>query len=122
MVFLDADGDRTAWSFGTMFLERTWLAIFHRELDLDDLVVVLINRRRPTQTFTSSRAGGLLCIPINLETTGIKALRLFSLPLVISAGGCDQIDPILLTALNKLLRLCIIGVGQVLCGQQILFL
>jgi len=121
-VFLDAHRDRPAWGFGTVFFEGAWLTIFHRELDLDDLVIVAIKRRRPTQTFTSSRAHGFLCVPINLEPTAIKALLLFGLPLVISSGGCDQIDPVLLTTLHKLLRLGIIGVGEVLCGQQLLFL
>ena len=121
MVFLDTDGDCTAWSFGTVLFQLAELAIFHRKLDLDDLVVVAIQRRCPTQTFTSSRTGGLLCIPVNVELTGIKALLLFGLPLVISSGGCDQIDPVLLTTLHTLLRLGIIGVGEVLCGQQLLF-
>src|SRR5258708_2306902 len=122
MVFLHADGDRTAWGFGTVLLQLTWLAIFHRKLDLNDLVVVAIKRRRPTQAFTSSWTHGFLCVPINVETTGIKALLLFGLPLVVSSGGCDQIDPVLLATLHKLLGFGIIGVGQVLCGQQILFL
>jgi len=85
------------------------------------LFIVAIKRRRPTQACTSSRAGGLLCVPINLEATGIKALLLFGLPLVIGAGRCDQIDPILLTTLHKLLGFCIIRIGQVLCWQQLLF-
>ena len=92
-----------------------------RKLDLDDLVVVAINRRRPTQAFTPSRARGFLCIPINLETRRIKAVLLFGLPLVISSGGCDQIDPVLLATLHKLLGFGIIGVSQMLFRQQILF-
>src|SRR2546425_9655174 len=121
MVFLDTHRDRPAWGFGTV-LASAGMAYnrITRELDLDDLVIVLIHRRRPTQAFTSSRTGGLLCIPINVETTAIKALLLFGLPLVISSGGCDQIDPVLLATLHTLLRLGIIGVGEVLCGQQIL--
>src|SRR5947209_6215613 len=103
MVFLDTHRDRTAWGFGTVLFEWAWLTIFHRKLDLDDLVVVLIDRRCPTQAFTSSRASSLLCVPINVEMTAIKALLLFGLPLVISAGGCDQIDPVLLATLHKLL-------------------
>jgi hypothetical protein len=121
MMLFDAHGDRPAWGFGTVLLELTSLAIFHRKLDLDDLVIVPINRRRPTQAFTSSRASGFLCIPINAETTSIKALLLFGLPLVISPSGCYQIDPVLLATLNKLLGFGIIGVGEMLCGQQILF-
>jgi hypothetical protein len=93
-----------------------------RKLDLDDLVVVAINGRRPTQAFTSSRARGFLCIPINLETRRIKALLLFGLPLVISSGRCDQIDPVLLTTLHTLLGFGIISVSQMLFRQQILFL
>src|SRR6266513_1878893 len=52
-----------------------------RKLDLDDLVVVLIDRRCPTQACTSSRTSSLLCVPINVEMTGIKALLLFGLPM-----------------------------------------
>src|SRR5260221_7311526 len=122
MVFLDTDGDCTAWGFGTVLLQLTWLALFHRKLDLDDLVVVAIKRRRPTQAFTSSRTRGFLCIPINEETSSSKALLLFGLPLVISSGGCDQIDPVLLATLHKLLGFGIIGVSQMLFRQQILFL
>src|SRR5260370_21169229 len=122
MVFLDTDRDRTAWGFGTVLLQLTWLAIFHRKLDRDDLVVVAIKRRRPTQAFTSSRARGFLCLPINVETSSSKALLLFGLPLVISPGGCDQIDPVLLATLHKLLGFGIIGVSQMLFRQQILFL
>ena len=121
MVFLDTDGDGTAWGFGTVLFELTRLAIFHRKLDLDDLVVVAINRRRPTQAFTPSRARGDLGIPINLETRRSKAVLLFGLPLVISSGGCDQIDPVLLATLHKLLGFGIIGVSQMLFRQQILF-
>src|SRR5260370_9118492 len=121
MVFLDTDRDRTAWGFGTVLLQLTWIAIFHRKLDLDDLVVVAIKRRRPTQAFTSSRARGFLGVPINLETRRIKALLLFGLPLVISSGRCDQIDPVLLATLHKLFGFGIIGVSQMLFRQHILF-
>ena len=93
-----------------------------RKLDLDDFVVIPVYGRRPTQALTSSRASGFLCVPINLEPAGIKALLLFGLPFVISSGRCDQIDPVLLATLHKLLRFRIIGVGEVLFGQQILFL
>ncbi len=59
--------------------------------------------------------------PINLEEAFVKALLLFGLPLVVSPRWRDQIDPILLLTLDKLLSLCIIGVGEMLCGHQILF-
>src|SRR6266566_2415618 len=121
MVFLNAHGDGKAWGFGTVLFELTWLASFHRKLDLDDLIVVPINCRRPTQALTSSRTRGFLGVPVNLEPTGIKALLIFGLPLVIGSGRCDQIDPVLLATLDELLGFGIIGVGQVLCGQQILF-
>src|SRR5207248_3234504 len=85
------------------------------------LFIVSINCRRPTQACTSSRAGGHLCVLINLEPPGIKALLLFGLPRMIGSGGCDAIDPVLLTTLHTLLGFCIIGVGEVLCGKQFLF-
>ena len=78
MVFLDTHRDRPAWGFGTV-LASAGMAYnrITRKLDLDDLVVVLIHRRRPTQAFTSSRASGFLCVPINVEPAGIKTLLLF---------------------------------------------
>ena len=122
MVFLDTDGDGTAWGFGTVLFQFAGLAIGSLEnLILMRLFVVAINGRRPTQAFTPSRARGFLCIPINLETRRIKAVLLFGLPLVISSGGCDQIDPVLLATLHKLLGFGIIGVSQMLFRQQILF-
>jgi hypothetical protein len=98
------------------------LQSFIENLILMRLIVVSVHGRCPTQALTASRAGGFLRLPINLELTGIKALLLFGLPLVIGSGRGDQIDPVLLTALHKLFGFSIIGVGQVLGGQQLLFL
>ena len=110
MVFLDTHGDRTAWGFGTVFLELAWLAIGSLEnLILMRLFVVPVEGRRPTQALTSCRASGDLGVPINLEPTGIKALLIFGLPFVIGSRGCDQIDAVLLATLHKLLGFGIIG-------------
>jgi hypothetical protein len=58
-------------------------------------------------------------LPIDGKARGVKAQLLFSLPLIVGSGWRDQIDPILLTALDKLLRFRIIRIGEVLSGQQI---
>src|SRR5207248_1888686 len=86
-----------------------------------DLIVIAINGWSPTQTLSPRWARRFVCFPINLETAGVKALLLFRLPLVVSPGRRDQIDAILLLTLDKLLRLCIIGISEMLCGHQILF-
>src|SRR6266699_970458 len=75
--------------------------VFHRELDLENLVVRAIDGWRPTHTLPSRWTAHLLRLPIDLEEAFIKALLLFPLPLVISTGGRDQINPILLATLDK---------------------
>ncbi|SRR6266436_9947858 len=122
MVFLDSDGERPARGCGAMGLKLAWLTIFDGKLDADHLVAIPIERGSPTETFSSRWAPHFLCIPIYGETGGVKTLLLLRLPLVIGSGRCNEIDPILLAALHKLLRFGVIGVGQVLCGQQLLFL
>ena len=39
-------------------------------------------------------------------------MLLFGLPFVIGSGGCDQVDPVLLATLHKLLSLRVVGIGQ----------
>lgn len=122
MVFLDADGEGPALGFGAMRLELAGPAIFKGKLDADYLVAILIDSRGPTGTVSSSRAAHFLGVPIHRETGGVKALLLFRLPLVISSGWGDQIDPVLLATLHKLLGFGVIRVSQVLSGQQLLVL
>src|SRR6266849_3538249 len=121
-MLLNSHREGPARRFGTMHFHWARFTVFHRELDLDNLVVIAIDGWRPTHTLPSRRTAHLLRLPIDLETAGIKALLLFPLPLVISTGGRDQINPILLATLDKLFGFCIIGVGQMLCRQQLLFL
>jgi hypothetical protein len=68
-------------------------------LILMSLFVIAINGSRPTHTLSPGWARRFVCFPINLETTGVKALLLFRLPLVVSPGWRDQIDPRLVARL-----------------------
>src|SRR5215471_5326136 len=103
---------RWAWVQWALPLAR--LAIFQGKLDADDLVAMLIDGRGPTGTVSSSRAAHFLSVPIHRETGSVKAWLLFRLPLVISSGWGDQINPILLATLHKLLGFGVIRVSQVL--------
>src|SRR2546426_9516551 len=89
MVFFDAYSDRATLGFGTLGFHQTPLAIFHRELDLNDLIVIAIYCWCPAQTLTARRTCGFLRLPVNWETAGVKALLCFGLPLVIGSGGRD---------------------------------
>ena len=91
-----------------MRFHRTRLAIFHGELDLDDLIVIAIHGWSPIQTLSPRWARRFVRFPINLEEAFVKAPPLFRLPLMVSPGRRDQIDAILRLPLDKLLRLCII--------------
>ncbi len=46
----------------TLRTARAYLAVFHRKLDLDHLIVASVKSGGPTRAFMSSRAGGLLCL------------------------------------------------------------
>lgn len=87
-----------------------------RELDLHDLIIIAIYCWCPAQTLTASGTGGLLLLPVNLEEAFIKALLFFRLPLVIRSGWCDEVDPVIVAALDKLLGLSVVRVSQMLFG------
>ena len=121
-MLLGAHGNRSPLGSATVLLEVTGLAILDREFDLDDLVIVPIDCWRPTQTLSSSWTPRFMRLPINQEAARVEALLGFGLPLVISSRWGNQINVVLLAALDELLRLGIIGIGQVLPGQQVLLL
>ena len=87
MVLPDSHGDRSTLRFGTVRFQRTRLAIFDGELDFDDLVIIAIHSRSPTQTFLSCGASRFFRLPIDLEEAFVKALLLFALPLMVSSRG-----------------------------------
>ncbi len=103
MVFFDPYGDRSALGFGAVRFHFAPFAIFHREFDLDHLIVVAINRWRPADTLSPSWTRRFLSVPINGKTTGVKALLLFRLPFVVSSRRRDEIDAVILPTLDKLL-------------------
>lgn len=92
-----------------------------RKLDFDHLIAVVIDGWRPTDTLLARCTSGCVCLPIDGKARGIEAQLLFGLPLVVGSGRRDHIDPIQVTALQKLFRFRVIGIGQVLCGQHLFF-
>ena len=119
MVRLNPDRDYAARRFGAELFQLAWFTVFHREFDLDDLVVKAINGWRPTQALLPRRTLHLLRFPVDLETSSIKALLGLALPLVVGARGGDEIDALLPVALHKLLGFCVIGVCQIKPRQMI---
>src|SRR6266851_1117132 len=119
MVLFGSDSDRSTRRCGTVSLHRALSAILDGEFDFDDLVVTPIYRRSPAQALSACRADHFLPVPINLETASVKPPALFRLPLVIGSRWRYQVDPIVASALNKLLGFCVIGVGQMLFRQHI---
>lgn len=120
-MLFHTDRERSPWCCWTGRSHQTTFTIRHRELDLDYLIIAAINRRSPTQTLSACWTTDLLSCPIHRKTGSIKAELGLSLPRVISARRGDQIDPILLSALGKLLRFCIIGIGYVFSGEELSF-
>src|SRR6516165_1252186 len=111
MMLFDTQRDGTALGFSTMLLEDAWFTVFHRKLDLDDLVVMLINGRSPTHTLLLCWTGRMVRLPIDVKASGIKPLLFLGLPLVISAGRSNQIDPIGETTIDVLFGLGVIGIS-----------
>lgn len=114
MVLLHTNGNRSTWRRRTVGFQGARFAIFHGKLDLDHLIISTINGWRPTQTLLPSWARRYLRLPINRKTSSIKALFLFCLLCVICPRWSDKIYSIFPTTLDKLLGLCIIGIGEVL--------
>ena len=121
MVWLNSHGDGTAWRYGTLRFQRAGFTVFHGEFNLDHLIVVAINGWGPTYALLSRRTPHLLRLPIDLEEAFIKALLGLALPLVIGSGRGDQVDALLLAALDKLFGFGIVGVGEVLCWACLTF-
>ena len=67
---------RMATRLCTQRSRRAYLTVFHRELDLDDLVFPVVNGRGPTDARVSLWAGCLLLFPIDGKVTDVEARRL----------------------------------------------
>src|SRR4051812_38171909 len=89
MVLFDPYTNHSAISLGAMSFHLTLLAIFHRELDFDDLIIIAIKCRGPTCILMPHWTGCHLSIPINGKTAGIKSSLLFGLPFMIGSCWCD---------------------------------
>src|SRR6266487_3481150 len=74
MMFLFPHRNGSSVCLSTLRTTRACLAVFGRKLDLDHLIVASIEIGRPARAFMPGRTRGLLCSPIELNTTGIKAL------------------------------------------------
>ncbi len=72
------------------------LTVFHREFDLDDLVLALVNGRGPADTGVPLGTDGLLGLPVDGKLTGSEAGLLLGLPFVITTRGTNEIDAIVL--------------------------
>ena len=84
-----------------MDLDRAASAIGGGELDLDDLVLPIVDRRSPTDTVLSLGADGLVVLPINAELAGINALLRVGLPLDIATRRTNHFDPVVLLAADE---------------------
>ena len=74
---------------------RTNATIGGGELDLDDLVLPVVDGRRPAHTCTPLGTRRLLLVPINAKLTDIDPLIGVGLPLDIATSRTDHLDPIL---------------------------
>src|SRR5690348_11357249 len=83
---------RVARRVRTQRAAGTGLAISHREFDLDDRVLAVIQRRGPADTGFALGAGGLLSGPVDLKLARGEARLLLRLPVVIRPRGSYQIN------------------------------
>ncbi len=70
--------------------QRADAAIFCGELNLDDLVLSMVDRRSPTDTLPSLGANRLLVFPSNAELAGINAVLRVGLPLHIATNRTNH--------------------------------
>src|SRR5579859_892242 len=74
-----------------------------RKFDFDHLIVTPISGWSPTAPLSCPAGQIIFCLfHSSLQTPCIKALLFFSLPLVISTGGSNEVNSILTGTLNKL--------------------
>lgn len=107
---------------GTQATTWTISAIFDRELDLDHLILVPVESRRPANAGLTFWTGGALSLPIHLKVGCIKARLLLGLPFVIGSGRTKQIDPIGVLATVEQLCINLARIHNVLLRQQVLVL
>ena len=113
---------RLASGARTQAAARTGLTVLHRELDLDDLVLAVIDSWRPTDTGVALGTGGLLSLPVDVKLACGKAGLLLGLPFDIGVCGADQAKAIILLASVQQLGIDIAGIDDMLVEQQVLLL
>ena len=106
---------------GTSVLRTTgtWLAIRHRELDLDHVILEPVEGGGPADTRFAFRADDVLVFPVDHEGTRREPCAFFSLPVVIVAGWADQLDAMLPLTIDKQLGVHEPRIGDVLIRQQL---
>ena len=72
-----------------------------REFDLDDLVLAMVDCRRPADTCMPLRTGRLLLVPINAKLTDIDAVLAVGLPFHIRTRGSNHFNAVVLLARDQ---------------------
>lgn len=93
-----------------------------RALNLDDLVGSVVDRSCPAEAFVSLGARGLLVFPIDEEVIGIEAHLLIGLPLMVPAGWTQQVDLVVLLALDQQFGIHIARIDNMLVWQELFVL
>src|SRR5215213_801884 len=102
---------------GCTGLEGAGAAVLRRELDLDDVVAALVDGWCPTDAGTACRAGGLLVVPVDREPSGIEALPVAGLPVVVLPGRTEQVHAELRRCGHQQLGVQVTGVDEVQARQ-----
>ncbi len=105
-----------------MDLTRADFAILRREADLDDLVLLVVNGRSPTDAGVSD-GGHVACWCSQSMTNWLASNRFrVGLPLAISSCGSPHLHSIVMLAACQGLGIHRAGIEQMLTGQQMLLL
>src|SRR6266568_7093147 len=86
---------------GTAGQQRTAAAISGRELDLDDLVLAMVESRRPAHTRMPLGTSRRLLVPIKAKLTDIDAVIGVGLPFHIRTPGSNDFNAVVLLARDQ---------------------
>src|SRR5262249_26254323 len=112
VVIVAAHGHRPPRPARTVETTTTGLAVFARELDLDDLIGAFIDRRSPALPCTDRWAGRSLAVPVELKAVGSKSLPCLRLPPVVRPRGSQEIDAVVTPASDQQLRIEIASINE----------
>lgn len=93
-----------------------------RALNLDDLVGSVIDSSCPAEAFVSLGARSLLMFPIDEKVISIEACLLTRLPLMVPAGWTQQVDLVVLLALDQQFGIHIARIDNMLVWQELFVL